>query len=251
MARGAGRRAQCAAGFKAAHAGAIILGKTATTQFAFIDPAETRNPRNLAHSPGGSSSGSAAAVAAEMCWGAIGTQTGGSVIRPAAYCGVVGVKPTFGSIDTTGVFPLSAELDTVGLMAGCVDDARVMLGVLQGRNSAAPPADRPRPKLGFVDEFFMAWSEEPVQTAIEAALEKLRSAGAEIDSISLPASFTAAGAMQRRVMARGAAATHRGQFAAHKQEYGPLIAGLIREGFAISDTDFADARRISIDSRPI
>ena len=144
-------------------AGAVILGKTVTTQFAYVDPPPTRNPRNLAHTPGGSSSGSAAAVAAGMCWGAIGTQTGGSVIRPAAYCGIVGVKPTFGSIDTAGVFPLSRHLDTVGVMTGCVDDARIMLAVLQDRPPAAAPVNSAPPDLGFVDEFFMAWAEEPVQ----------------------------------------------------------------------------------------
>ena len=127
-------------------AGAVILGKTVTTQFAHIDPAATRNPWNLAHTPGGSSSGSAAAVAAKMCWGAIGTQTGGSVIRPAAYCGVVGVKPSFGSIDTAGVLPLSRPLDTVGVMAGCVDDARTMLAVLQDRPLAAAPGNSAAPR---------------------------------------------------------------------------------------------------------
>ena len=102
-----------------------------------LDPARTRNPWNLAHTPGGSSSGSAAAVAAEMCWGAVGTQTGGSVIRPAAFCGIVGVKPTFGSIDTAGVLPLSPLLDTVGVMTNCVDDVPI-----DARRASRPPAGR-------------------------------------------------------------------------------------------------------------
>ena len=150
-------------------AGAIILGKTATTQFAYIDSAGTRNPWNLEHTPGGSSSGSAAGVAAEMCWGAVATQTGGSTIRPAAFCGVVGCKPTFGSIDTTGVVPLCRELDTIGLMTACVDDARVMLGVMQSQSIPAAAAGNPRPRLALVDEFFMAWAEETVQSAVEEA----------------------------------------------------------------------------------
>ncbi|HEX3999326.1 MAG TPA: amidase [Pirellulales bacterium] len=224
-------------------AGAVILGKTVTTQFAYVDPPPTRNPWNLSHTPGGSSSGSAAAVAAQMCWGAVGTQTGGSVIRPAAYCGVVGVKPTFGSIDAAGVFPLSRELDTVGLMASCVDDARVILGVLQGRPIAAAAAERREPvSLGFVDEFFMAWAEEPVQEAIDRALEALRAAGAKIHAVSLPASFTAAHAMHRRIMANGAAEVHREQFARHAADYAPRIAELIREGLAIAPSDLEDAR---------
>ena len=218
-------------------AGAVILGKTVTTQFAHIDPAATRNPWNLAHTPGGSSSGSAAAVAAEMCWAAVGTQTGGSVIRPAAFCGIVGVKPTFGSIDTTGVLPLSRELDTVGVMTTCVDDARVMLGVLQDRILPAAPADHAPLELGFVDEFFMAWAEEPVQEAVESAMEILRAAGARIHAVSLPASFTEVHQMHFRIMAHGAAETHREQFAQHEQEYAPRIAELIREGLAIGPTD--------------
>jgi aspartyl-tRNA(Asn)/glutamyl-tRNA(Gln) amidotransferase subunit A len=222
-------------------AGAVILGKTVTTQFAYIDPAPTRNPWNLAHTPGGSSSGSAAAVAAEMCWGAIGTQTGGSVIRPAAYCGIVGVKPTFGSIDTAGVLPLSPPLDTVGVMANGVDDARIVLAMIQGNELAAAPPDRGPPALGFIDEFFMAWAEEPVQEAVETAMDAIRTAGAKIHAVSLPASFTEVQQMHYRIMAHGAAETHREQFAHHASEYAPRIAELIREGQAFSADDLQAA----------
>src|SRR3989304_3033382 len=104
-------------------AGAVILGKTATTQFASGDPAPTRNPWNLKHTPGGSSSGSAAAVSALMCPAALGSQTGGSVLRPAAYCGVVGLKPTYGRISRYGVFPLGWTLDHVGVLTRSVKDA--------------------------------------------------------------------------------------------------------------------------------
>jgi len=126
-------------------AGAVILGKTVTTQFAYNRsgtdsqiPGISLTRRRLEQRLSGGCRG-------RDVLGAIGTQTGGSVIRPAAYCGVVGVKPTFGSIDTGGVLPLSPPLDTIGVMANCVDDARVMLAVLQGRELAASPpiADRP------------------------------------------------------------------------------------------------------------
>ncbi|MHB8866611.1 MAG: amidase, partial [Pirellulaceae bacterium] len=103
-------------------AGAIILGKTVTTQFACFDPPETRNPRNLQRSPGGSSSGSAVAVATGMCLAALGTQTGGSIIRPASYCGVVGFKPTFGAWSMKGIVPVSVHLDHVGPLAMAVED---------------------------------------------------------------------------------------------------------------------------------
>ena len=119
-------------------AGAIILGKTVTTEGAYMDPGKTRNPHNAAHTPGGSSQGSAAAVAAGMVPLAIGTQTGGSVIRPAAYCGVVGVKPSFGMIPRTGILPQSPFLDTVGVFARSVEDAALLIEVLTGHD----PADK-------------------------------------------------------------------------------------------------------------
>ena len=124
-------------------AGAILLGKTVTTQFASFDPSPTKNPWNLAHTPGGSSSGSAAAVAAEMCLAALGTQTGGSITRPATYCGVCGFKPTYAATSTAGVVPLAKSLDHVGAIAACVSDLRALWNVLRSdRNPGdeAPPA---------------------------------------------------------------------------------------------------------------
>lgn len=129
-------------------AGAVILGKTVTTELAFLAPGKTRNPRAPGHTPGGSSSGSAAAVAAGMAPLAVGTQTGGSVIRPAAYCGIVGFKPTFGAIPRTGILTQSPSLDTVGVFAATVEDAALLAEVLFGHD----PADRatqpaPAPRL--------------------------------------------------------------------------------------------------------
>lgn len=128
-------------------AGAVIMGKTVTTELAFMHPGKTRNPVNGAHTPGGSSSGSAAAVAAHMVPLAVGTQTGGSVIRPAAYCGCVGFKPTFGAIPRTGVLSQSPSLDTMGVFARDVTDAALLAEVLYGhdpRDPATRPAAPPR-----------------------------------------------------------------------------------------------------------
>ncbi len=111
-------------------AGALVLGKTATTEFAYFHPADTRNPLDLSRTPGGSSSGSAAAVADGMVPAAIGTQTAGSTIRPAAYCGVVGFKPSYGQIDTSGMKPLAPSLDTVGIFARSIADAARVAAVL-------------------------------------------------------------------------------------------------------------------------
>lgn len=129
-------------------AGAIILGKTVTTECAFMHPGKTRNPVNPAHTPGGSSQGSAAAVAAGMVPLAIGTQTGGSIIRPAAYCGVVGLKPSFGLIPRTGILPQSPFLDTVGVFARSVEDCALLAEVLAGHDPADPATDAvPMPRM--------------------------------------------------------------------------------------------------------
>ncbi len=131
-------------------AGAIILGKTVTTEGAFLHPGKTRNPHNPDHTPGGSSQGSAAAVAAGMVPLAIGTQTGGSVIRPAAFCGVVGFKPSFGMIPRTGILPQSPFLDTVGVFARTVEDAALLAEVLAGHD-AGDPATEPAPMPRLLD----------------------------------------------------------------------------------------------------
>jgi aspartyl-tRNA(Asn)/glutamyl-tRNA(Gln) amidotransferase subunit A len=116
-------------------AGALILGKTVTTAYAYLDPPVTRNPWNLERTPGGSSSGSAAAVACGMCLGALATQTGGSTIRPAAYCGVCALKPTYGRVSVDGVLPLAPSLDHVGVMANCVRDLALLFQVIAGTNA--------------------------------------------------------------------------------------------------------------------
>lgn len=129
-------------------AGAIILGKTVTTECAFMHPGKTRNPHNGAHTPGGSSQGSAAAVAAGMVPLAIGTQTGGSVIRPAAFCGVVGLKPSFGLIPRTGILAQSPFLDTVGVFARSVEDCALLVDVISGHDPADPATQAiPMPRM--------------------------------------------------------------------------------------------------------
>ena len=123
-------------------AGAIMLGKTVTTEFACLDPSDTKNPWNPAHTPGGSSSGSAVSVAVGMCPAALGSQTVGSVLRPASYNGVVGLKPTYGRVSRHGVVPVSWSLDTVGWMARSVEDAALLLQVMAGPDPNDPVAAR-------------------------------------------------------------------------------------------------------------
>src|SRR5690242_9359308 len=154
-------------------AGAVVLGKTVTTEFAAFTPGKTANPRNPAHTPGGSSSGSAAAVADRMAPLAFGTQTAGSVIRPAAYCGCIGYKPSFGLINRAGVKPLADSLDTVGVFARSIDDAAFFAGVLSERpplRQLAVPQQSPRFGLHRTP----LWDQ--AEPATEAALDVARTA---------------------------------------------------------------------------
>ena len=146
-------------------AGAVIMGKTVTTAFASFDPPVTRNPWNLDRTPGGSSSGSAAAVACGMCLGALGTQTGGSITRPASYCGVCSIKPTYGRVSVDGVLPLAPSMDHVGAMANCVRDLAILFQAIAGTGSTSDPAARPIPDPlpDFVDRRLAA--DAPTATA--------------------------------------------------------------------------------------
>jgi Asp-tRNA(Asn)/Glu-tRNA(Gln) amidotransferase A subunit family amidase len=181
-------------------AGAVIIGKTVTTEFALFHPGPTRNPYDLARTPGGSSSGSAAAVAAGCVPLAIGTQTAGSIVRPAAFCGVVGMKPTIGSVPTDGVKPCSHTLDTVGVFARDVDDAALALGVLTGATRVQLGDFPARPAIGFVRT--PEWELIPgtTQAVIEDAAARVADV-ADLVPIELPAPFAGLVDAQLTVMA--------------------------------------------------
>jgi Asp-tRNAAsn/Glu-tRNAGln amidotransferase A subunit and related amidases len=178
-------------------AGAIIMGKTVTVELAVRHPGKTRNPRNLAHTPGGSSSGSAAAVADDMVPLALGTQTGGSVIRPSAYCGVVGLKPTFNIINRAGVKPNSESLDTVGLMARSVSDAALMLAAMTGQPAQALQPHKPR--IGFYRTPQWARADDTTRSLLDEAVPRLAKAGASIREITLPGPFDGMEAAHGRI----------------------------------------------------
>jgi Asp-tRNA(Asn)/Glu-tRNA(Gln) amidotransferase A subunit family amidase len=171
-------------------AGAIIMGKTVTTEFAMRHPNKTRNPHNPAHTPGGSSSGSAAGVADGMMPLALGTQTGGSVLRPASYCGVVGFKPTFCVINRAGVKPNGESLDTVGLFTRSVEDARLAFPVVTECAAPAPMAIA-NPRIGFCRTPQWAAAQPETVAAIEAAAAALARAGAQVNEYALPSAFDA------------------------------------------------------------
>ena len=192
-------------------AGALILGKTATTELAFFTPAPTRNPANPAHTPGGSSAGSAAAVAAGQAPLAVGTQTAGSVIRPAAFCGVVGFKPSFGAIPRTGILAQSPSLDTVGVFARSVPDAALLAETLYGhdpRDRATAPAPPPRlldiatarPPLAPVFALVRPPGWDDADPDTRAALEELAAhLGDQCFEAPLPGVFGEAAAARERI----------------------------------------------------
>ena len=152
-------------------AGAVVLGKTVTTEFAVYSPGKTRNPRDLSRTPGGSSSGSAAAVADGMVPVALGSQTAGSVVRPAAFCGVIGFKPTYGALPLEGVHPLAPSLDTLGIFVRAIEDVPLMLSALSG--VAAAPIRSTRPRLGFCRTEAWPTAAPETQRAIEDAAAAL------------------------------------------------------------------------------
>ncbi|HKY75094.1 MAG TPA: amidase [Acidimicrobiia bacterium] len=217
-------------------AGAVILGKTVTTEFAFLDPAETRNPKNLLHTPGGSSSGSAAAVAAGMVPVAIGSQTIGSTLRPAGYCGVVGFKPAYGTISCAGMTPLAASLDHVGIFCRSVADAASVLEVLAGHT--APPEDpacsATRPLRLGLPSALLATAAPEVADHLEAVAATLRQAGAVVEDVDVPPSYEGFYEAGMVVLQVEAATVHASRFAAHREHYRPKIRELIEAGMHVS-----------------
>lgn len=182
--------------------GAVVLGKTVTTEFAYYSPGRTTNPHDPAHTPGGSSQGSAAAVAAGMVPLAFGTQTAGSVIRPAAYCGVVGYKPSWGTIPRPGVKVLSDWLDTVGVFARDAADAAFFVAALTGRPAWMPEAlDRGRLTVAVLREPYPAAAEPEAVRALDRAAEALAAAGHAVADLPTPPAWQGLPRLQRLVMA--------------------------------------------------
>ena len=173
-------RADAACVALARAAGAVIMGKTVTTEFAMMAPGKTRNPHDPARTPGGSSSGSAAAVGDGMVPLAFGTQTAGSILRPAAYCGTVGYKPSWGLVAIGGTKPLALNLDTVGGIARSVADIALFIGALTGRADLAPDAPPAAPRIGVFRPMPFDKAEPATIAAIEHAAAALARAGARV-----------------------------------------------------------------------
>ncbi len=240
--------AACVAALRAA--GAIILGKTATTEFAAIHPARTVNPHDPDRTPGGSSSGSAAAVADGMVWAALGTQTAGSVIRPAAFCGVVGYKPTFGTVNRAGLKPLSEFTDTIGVLARTVADAASVIAAAGGRPElrrlGTPPSS---PRIGLCRTPYWEQAEASAREALAAAAERFRAAGAVVVDCELPAGCADLADAGMRILVREAR-----QALAHELRSDPFrVSALLRELLERDDPDdpapYDAARRLATECR--
>lgn len=221
--------------------GALILGKTVTTEFAFYEPGPTRNPHNIAHTPGGSSSGSAAAVAAGLSPLTIGTQTIGSVIRPAAFCGIVGYKPTLHRIPSPGMVYFSPTIDHVGLFtqdaagmelaaSGLLDEWRDVAGILPLPSLAVP-----------VGEYLLQASLGALE-AFEAQIAHLRAAGIRIVPVPALGEIEAINALHRRMVAAEFARQHAGLFTRYADLYRPRTRDLILQGQQVSDGDLETMR---------
>jgi Asp-tRNA(Asn)/Glu-tRNA(Gln) amidotransferase A subunit family amidase len=231
-------------------AGAIFLGKTVTTQYASFDPPVTRNPWDLAHTPGGSSSGSAAAVATGMCLGALGSQTGGSITRPASYCGIAGCKPTYGLLRLDGIMPLAHSMDHPGPMAHNVMDLALMLRAMTASSFEPLPnfAEKAgvassRPRFGRLRQLFEEKADEDVREMMDEICHRFTQDGAELEEVALPAGFSDIIQRHRIIMAVEAAEFHEKRFRKHPDDFSPRISQLLQEGLACPAPEFVRAQK--------
>jgi Asp-tRNA(Asn)/Glu-tRNA(Gln) amidotransferase A subunit family amidase len=229
------RDAACVAALRSA--GAVVLGKTVTTELAFLAPGPTRNPRGLGHTPGGSSSGSAAAVADFMVPAALGTQTAGSIVRPAAFCGVVGFKPSYGLLSLHGVHPFAPSLDTLGVLVREVADVSVMLEAL-GLPVAVPVLARP-PRVGLWRTARWSEAKPAAQERLERVAGILGRAGAEVREVTLGPEEGALFDAQASLMAAEASASLRELRASS----GPGLSQVLQEFLARGDSVGPDQLR--------
>ena len=221
-------------------AGALVMGKTVTTEFAYFHPGPTRNPHRLDHTPGGSSSGSAAAVADRMLPLALGTQTAGSIIRPAAFCGVVGYKPSWGRVPRAGVKSLSETLDTAGGFGRSVRDAALLGAVLTGDERLLEIGDVTAPRLGLCRTREWGQADADTERAFVDAAAILAPQAARFAETALPASLPDLVALQKGVMAFEMARALSYERLHHRDRLSARLGGLLDEGVAISGVRHAD-----------
>jgi aspartyl-tRNA(Asn)/glutamyl-tRNA(Gln) amidotransferase subunit A len=231
---------------KLKHAGAIIMGKCVTTILVFLDPGPTRNPWNTDHTPGGSSSGSAASVAARMCPVSLGSQTVGSVGRPGAYNGVVSMMPTQSRVNMAGAFPLAWSLDHVGIFSRSVADIDVMLECLSEGPMPSHPrrAENHKVRIGVVRDFFLEKADADTRVKIEELAGRLEAANFQVTSVQLPSIFELHGPILRTIVRSESASTHQKLILEKPEAYGPKLRDLVQMGMLIDASAYLRARRI-------
>ncbi len=225
-------------------AGCLVAGKTVTTEFAYFHPGPTRNPRHPGHTPGGSSSGSAAAVAAGLCPLALGTQTIGSVIRPAAYCGIVGFKPSYDRIPTAGLLPLSPSLDHVGLFTQDAPGMALAASAVcqDWRADAVQPHSSELPVLAVPVGPYLERASTEALHFFRGQLERLAQQGVRIVEVPFLEDFPALERRHRRLMAAEAAQVHATWFARYDYLYSQAMQELIQQGRQVPSAEVEAAR---------
>lgn len=225
------------------NAGAIVLGKTVTCEFAGIHPNVTTNPLDPARTPGGSSSGSAAAVADFMVPVALGTQTGGSVLRPASFCGLVGFKPTFGGYNREGLRFAAECIDTIGLLARSVEDAAFCDDVLRNERPAPlAPLER-APRLGLCRTYMWELAQPETRESLAKAAAQVKAAGASVEEFDLPAHFSALTRARGIINDVERARSLPWEWAHHRDKLSPGLQKIMENGYSISEADYRAALR--------
>ena len=226
-------------------AGAVILGKTVTCEFAGVTAGATVNPHDETRTPGGSSSGSAAAVADCMVPVALGTQTGGSVLRPASYCGVIGYKPTYNDFSRVGVKAAAEGLDTVGLFARSLEDVALIRSVLLGRRHQ-PAAVAPMPlRIGFTRTPLWDLAQPETVAAVEDAAERLAEAGAQIIDVELPEAFAELVKARETINDCERAIAMAAEWHRHRDLISERLRKIIERGLAASHAEYTAAVQLA------
>lgn len=229
--------------------GATIIGKTVSTEFAFLNPAATVNPHDHAHTPGGSSSGSAAAIAAGMIPAALGTQTGGSVIRPASFCGIAGYKPSYRLLPISGIKHFAPSLDTVGLFAASVADVALLAALLTGRDLGTgpdeQPSDRQKIRVGLYRCALLEGADPEMRAALTKAADMAANAGFDVGEIGEPEAMALARDAHANIQNYEAGLACGPDLALYRNQMSQLLAGTIERGQAISPEAYDEARKFA------
>ena len=222
-------------------AGAVILGKCVTTEFAMFTPNETRNPFNLSHTAGGSSSGTGAAVADFMTPIAFGNQTAGSLIRPAAYCGVYGLKPTHGLASGQGILPLQRYFDTLGYMARSLEDIQAFFNTVTGSNGTVDWPESRTPRIAVCKTHQWEFAERESRAALEEMARQLSTRGVVVEEFELPPDYKDLVETHRMVLYTGISKSLAAQYSDHRNQLSDGLCEVIEEGLATTPENYARA----------